>query len=168
MRCKGMSLLDFMIALAIITVLLSAGLPSLQNLLKNQRMSAAASQLTSHINLARNAAITRSASVVLCPSQDQLICTDDNRWQSGWLLFSDDNGNRQHETAEAIIQVTGALPVAAHSAGRTRIRFRADGTALGTNGSIRLCDDRGPRYGYRLILSNVGRLRREGPGIDQC
>lgn len=168
MRQLGMSLMDFMIALSISAVLLSAGVPAMQSMINNYRMTAAVNNLVTQFNLARNQAVTSTASVVVCPTHDQQICADSFEWQSGWLVFSDHDQDRERDLNEPIIQVGGPLPLTATSGRRNRFRFRFDGTALGSNGSLRLCDDRGAEHGRRLVISNVGRIRAEGPGIDRC
>jgi len=53
------------------------------------------------------------------------------------------------------------------SAGRADIRFFTDGSAPGSNGSITFCGPGGPAQARKLIISNLGRIRRETvPDLD--
>lgn len=166
---NGFTLMDGMITLAVICVLLSLGVPSASQFLGNQRLATLKHEMVSQLNLARHQAITESRTVNLCPSSDGYYCSDSEDWSDGWISYTDLDLNRQRSDEEPIHQVSGMHAWASISSGeRSQIRFRFDGTAVGSNGSLRLCDERGPSYGWRLVISNVGRVRSVGPGIDHC
>ena len=168
-RHHGISLLDFMIALAVLALLLSMGVPSSQALLDDNRLRTTSHELISHLNLARHSAVHQSQQVVLCPSADGALCVRDNRWQQGWIVFHDENHNNERDPNETLLRVAAAQPVASITSGnRKYLRFRFDGTAAGSTASLRLCDERGAAHGWRLVISNLGRIRSEGPGIEHC
>lgn len=165
----GISLLDFMITLAVISLLASFGVPTARNLLDNQRLQLLQSELVTHLNLARHTAVHQSRSIVICPSNDGLICLPQPAWETGWIVFLDRNRDHRRSEDEAIIRVAQGRDWANIKSGaRKYFRFRFDGTASGSNGSLRICDQRGADYGWRLIISTTGRIRSEGPGIDRC
>jgi type IV fimbrial biogenesis protein FimT len=168
MKAQGFTLLDLMIALSVITILSSLGLPALGQLLSNNRLHSAKNELITHLNMARSTAINHNQAAVLCPSTDGQNCTRTS-WAQGWIVFVDHNNNRKRGNGEPIIQVANANPHVETSSGRRRsFRFRFDGSAIGSNGTLRICDDRGPEYGWAVVVSQLGRVRSRGPGIEYC
>ena len=117
----------------------------------------------------RSEAVFRNVSVVACPGDPTRGCTGTSDWDSGWIVFADDSGDRQHQPAEPLIrrgQVFEALAISG-SAGRRSIRFLADGSAPVSNGTIGFCGRGGPALARKLVISNIGRIRRDDfPGID--
>ena len=58
--------------------------------------------------------------------------------------------------------------VVIHSpANRPHVRFFPDGSTPGSNASIGLCGRGGPQHARRLVISNIGRIRRDTfPAVD--
>jgi type IV fimbrial biogenesis protein FimT len=53
------------------------------------------------------------------------------------------------------------------SSGRTSVRFFPDGSTPGSNGSITFCGLGGPGQARKLVISNLGRIRRDtAPDLD--
>ena len=165
----GFTALELLMAVSIAAILLVLGIPGLQNFGYNQRMSAAINALHSHLALARNEAIHHSAEVVACPGTPETGCSDSIDWSLGWIVFSDLNGDRQHQGLETLHRVEPGLEqlVIHSSSGRTSLRFYPNGSAPGSNGSVTFCDARGPGKARKLVISNLGRIRRDAaPGLD--
>jgi type IV fimbrial biogenesis protein FimT len=96
-------------------------------------------------------------------------CSGASDWSQGWIVFGDANGDRQRQNGETLLrhgQWVERLRITG-SAGRSSIRFYADGSAPGSNAGIAFCGPGGPAQARRLVVSNVGRIRREDyPEID--
>ncbi|MCG8465784.1 MAG: GspH/FimT family pseudopilin [Xanthomonadales bacterium] len=168
MRAQGMTLMDLMIALSVITILSSLGLPAIGALLSNSRLHGAKNEVATHLSLARSAAITHNQAAVLCPSNDGEICSR-GAWAQGWIVFVDANNNRQRNKGEALIQVKQSNDrISINTGRRNTFRFRFDGSAIGSNGTFRICDERGPEYGWAVVVSQLGRVRSRGPGLKYC
>ena len=132
-------------------------------------MSAMIAALHGHLALARNEAIRHGAQVVACPGNAAQGCAGSADWSRGWVVFGDPNGDRQHQHAEPIHRVdAGSDLLYIHSSsGRQSLRFHANGSAPGSNMSITFCDWRGPSAARKLVISNIGRIRREeAPELD--
>jgi type IV fimbrial biogenesis protein FimT len=160
---RGFTVLELMLTVSIAAILLVIGVPTFQNYGAQQRMNSAISALHSDLILARSSAIHLDVQVIACPGNLTVGCSGATDWSSGWIIFSDINTDRQHQQIEPLLRhAQGAEQIAIRgSAGRTSLRFFPNGSAPGSNSSILLCDRRGPDFARKLILSNLGRVRRE-------
>jgi type IV fimbrial biogenesis protein FimT len=152
-----------LLVLAITAILLILGIPALQSYGMRQRMSASINLLHTQLVLARNEAIRFNTQVVACPGDPDSGCTEVADWSEGWIVFADLNGDRKYQGTESMLRAEPGLEqVVIHSnTGRTNLRFYPNGSAPGSNGSITFCDQRGPAYARKLVISNIGRIRRE-------
>lgn len=158
-KAEGLTLIELMIALAIVAILATIGVPAFAGLLAESRITAKSNLLMSHIQFARHSAIKLRTQVVACPSLDQLNCSG-NRWDQGWIIFVDRNNNGRADTADDVLRVVGPDPaVLMHSGGRLRVRFQPGGGAFGTNLTIRVCDPSGRAKPRAVVVSNPGRAR---------
>jgi len=160
---RGFTTLEAMMVLAIAAILLSIGVPALRDYSARQRMSAAMHALHGHLAQARDTAIRQALATVVCPGTPESGCREDTDWSTGWFVFGDPNGDREYQAGEPVHRVeagTGQVAIRSNT-GRTNLRFNPDGSAPGSNGSIRFCDHRGPAAARKLVVSNTGRIRRE-------
>ena len=162
-RATGFTVLEMLVTLGILAILLIIGVPSLSEYGMRQRMNASVNALHAHLALARSEAIHLNTQVVACPGNRAVGCLDSNEWGRGWVVFSDLNGDRQLQSLENVHRAEPALEqlLVLSTPGRRLIRFYPNGSAPGSNGSINFCDRRGPQKARRLVISNLGRIRRE-------
>lgn len=165
----GFTVLELMVTLSIASILLVAGGPALRTFSENQQMKAALNSLQNDLLKGRSEAVYRNARIVACPGTPEQGCAGSNDWSSGWIVFLDENADRQMQQQETLVR-RGHGPenlVIRSSSGRTDIRFFPDGSAPGSNGSITFCGTGGPDRARKLVISNLGRIRRDdAPGID--
>ena len=157
------TLLEVAICLVVITVITLAAAPSFEAWTARQQMRAALQSLQQDLLQARSAAITQGAEVVACPGGIDSGCRSDRDWSGGWLVFQDFNGDRDLTPTEPVLRQsppTERLKVLA-SGNRPSFRFVPSGGAPGSNGSLYFCGSAGPSAGWRLVVSNTGRIRRE-------
>ena len=69
-RTAGFTLVELMIAVLILAILMAAAVPSFRDFAANSRTSAASSDLTTALSLARSEAVRRSGTVIACASAD--------------------------------------------------------------------------------------------------
>ncbi len=158
----GMTLIEMVIALAVIGILTGYAVPSYQTFKHNKMMSTEINRLVSSLHFARNQSIILGHHVVLCPSQSLISCDASSQWHKGWLVFRDDNRNRTLDHGEIILTTEQAMQgslQATASVYRQKIRYDRLGASPGTNLSIRFCDFRGSEYAKAIIVNNVGRPR---------
>lgn len=119
-RVAGVTIVELMITLVVLSVLLSVAVPAFNNTIKENRLVSAQSRLISFFTFARSVALTRAADVAICPSEDAETC--DNDWSEGWIVFidADLDGDRgpseellrvQQDDTELTITEAGALGV---------------------------------------------------------
>jgi type IV fimbrial biogenesis protein FimT len=107
----GFTIVEVMLAVAIVGILTAIGIPALRNLTLQQRISTTAQDLQLDFALARSEAITRSVSVSVCTSSDGASCTGTG-WEGGRIIYSDANQNGALDGGDALIRV-GYAPLAA-------------------------------------------------------
>jgi len=167
-QVKGFTLVELMVALAILAILVMAAAPTFNATLKRNRIESQLKDLSSHVKLARSEAISRSRTVTMCRSSDQTTCSTAapvGNWSIGWITFLDINGNatidaddivlRVHEgLGRNILTVSDANPIPGNVGD---IQFTRNG--VNTRVTFQMCEDGGDNTMARaLIMELTGRL----------
>lgn len=167
-KYSGYSLIELMVALAVLAVLLSVGVPRLSVFFKGNQMVSNANELLAGLHLARSEAIKRGSRVSICRSTNadsaSPTCSSGTEgWETGWFVFVEgrDEGNAYGEysgadvtTPSAILRVnTGAEgSKVTITTSDTDIKDYVSFTSRGApklsggntqSGVFRVCDDRG-------------------------
>ncbi len=160
-RVPGFTLLELMVVLALVSLLLMAGVPAYRTFVLNLELRAATERLASDLRFARHAAVNEGDRVGACPGNEVGGCADSPVWDEGWIVYGDTNGDRTWQVGEPLLRVSPRLRgISAHSsAGRTELGFFPNGTAPGSNATVRLCDERGESFGRQVRVSLTGRIR---------
>jgi type IV fimbrial biogenesis protein FimT len=95
---RGFSAIELMAIVAIVCILLAAGVPSLAGLIRREKLTTSANMLFAAVNLARSEAIRRGRRVDLVPAGER------GNWRDGWIVFIDGNGNQRPDSGETIVQ----------------------------------------------------------------
>lgn len=164
---QGFTALELLVTMAIIAILLSAGVPAIQNYSWNLRMKTALDSLQTDLVLARRQAINLNVQTVTCPTPDAVSCVAGSDWEHGWMVFADLNADRQRQAGEPLFKQSGQVEFIRinSSLARPYVRFYPNGSAPGSNMTIRLCDDRGASYAGQISISNSGRIKLQSGGI---
>ncbi|WNK20612.1 GspH/FimT family pseudopilin [Halomonas piscis] len=156
---RGTTLLELLVALALVALLASVGYPHMRGLTERSAQRAALSQLQSALTLARHTAITRSERVFVCPRAGSAnACGLD--WSRTLLVVTGDT--RAPLPAERIVR---ALPDSdariTYNRGWRRVRFSPLGHSSGHNGTFTVCPAGNVTSGGNntLVLSQLGRIR---------
>jgi type IV fimbrial biogenesis protein FimT len=162
---KGLTLFELLIALAVVSILLTIAAPNLRDYVLDQRLRAAVRSLEADLLTARGHAVFSAVSTVACPADSLAGCASEPDWSRGWLIFADRNGDREWQSDEPLLRAgQGVEGVSIRTTrSRRRLRFSPSGAAPGSNATLRLCDLRGPRRSHQLRLSSSGRLRQLRP-----
>ena len=84
-------MIELMIAMALLSILLTIGVPSFSNLIASNHLVTKNNLFVSDLNTARSEAIRRGRSVSLCKSSDGINCSTDTAigYEAGWIIFAE-------------------------------------------------------------------------------
>jgi len=104
----GYTLYETLITLVILGILsgLATGVPGI---IEQARIRTHVNLLVTDLALARSESIKRGRRVTLCQSPDGIQCGRADRWEQGWIIFSDLNENRLVDDADTVIRVQQPL-----------------------------------------------------------
>ncbi len=91
----GFTLIELMVAVAVVGVVVAIGMPSFGELLKNNRMATQANAIIASLQQARSETINRGASVRIEP----LVAGTD--WSAGWQLRIDGSNPSDNDFVDA-------------------------------------------------------------------
>ena len=175
---RGFSLVELLAVLAVAAVLLGVGLPPLRSLAGSLGTSAASNDLLADLLLARSEALKRRERVTLCKSADGATCTPDGRWDQGWIVFVDTNGNGTRAGGELLLQRQKPLGWDLHASGNGSlaryVAYAADGSTRQVGGgfqagTLTVCRKSGEAVTARLVVINAhGRPRVQKSVLDGC
>ncbi|MGO1540478.1 MAG: GspH/FimT family pseudopilin [Luteimonas sp.] len=159
----GLTLIELLTTLAIAAVTLTLGLPVFSDTLERTRVSTTLHRVSADLAMARSTAIMRRAQVVVCPRTANFRCRSDSDWGQGWIVFTDDDGNRQPDDDAHILRV-GDPPAhrsLAIDSTRRFLRYQRDGRSAHSNQTVRVCS--GNHLAGTVVVNNLGRVRSARP-----
>ena len=128
-RTSGFTLLELMVAIALIGILLALAGPSFRDFTSSNRVTAANNNLITALNLARAEATRRSTPVAICPSADGKTCGDATNWASGWIVFQNPGTAGVIAQASDVLQAwNGETGNISFSTTSTYIQYQPTGT----------------------------------------
>lgn len=176
-------MVELMAVIAIVAILTTLAAPSFNSLIQSNSISSAVNTFLADMRFARSEALRRGGGVVLCRSDDPEAatpaCSTDsgtNGWVSGWIIYSDQNGNGTIESAEVLrVQspITSINFIRQTSAGgaRNNLEFTATGRFT-LSSTLSLQFGGNPLFAnevQRIVCVSVGgRARIAGDGNASC
>jgi prepilin-type N-terminal cleavage/methylation domain-containing protein len=94
-QVAGFTVLELMITIAVLGILLGIGVPSFNNIVRQNRIASQTNELLAAAAMARSEAVKRGTEVVLCPvdPDDPDMCSGEANWNDGWMIFADEEGD---------------------------------------------------------------------------
>ena len=162
---------EFLISASLTTILLTLGLPSLANLLTSTDSDIYTRNLQDHLIFGQRQAITQQQPVTAClalpvrnSTKEGCVLANQTGAQR-MLIFIDTNQDRQFDIANGDILLSATEPfLEKHTvtANRQFVRFSPDGTAIGTNMTLRFCIDQAPRVDISSFPIRQKQKRKKG------
>jgi type IV fimbrial biogenesis protein FimT len=147
-------------SLAVLSICLALGVPAFSDIVLDNQMAAATNALMRSVRLGWEQAQNRLGEIAVCGSPDGQRCGNSTDWRDGWLVFANADRNSP-------VQVDAGDPVLETALRDRSIAIRSNRLAYvmrpvpfrSTNGTLVLCDRRGPLKARAVIVSYTGRPR---------
>lgn len=163
---RGLTFIELLISLLIISVLIVTSIPSFQNLLKKHKSQRVFSLTLQAIYYARAKALTTQTVVTLCPTTDELSKCG-TKWEDGIQIFADidENGKFDHKQ-DTLLR---SFPSGNHAyllrwasfGNRSYLQYTPLGHTKNQNGTFIYCPQDGDvKYANAIIINRAGRARR--------
>ena len=174
----GFTLIELMVTLAVAGVLAAIGAPVFVTLFNSNRIATVTNDYVSAVNFARSEAIKGGATTTLCMSIDGATCavvstaTPTLNWASGWIVWSDRNGNNSLDTGE-VLASHGAINAGNVAIGGIQTSFSFTGTGalvVGTLGdTFNICTPTDLPVSNTITIEPSGHVRRvSNPTLAAC
>jgi type IV fimbrial biogenesis protein FimT len=136
----GFTLVELLITILVASLLMALAVPAFHSFVENNRLAASTNQIVTALAVARSEAIHRRETVTLCSSTDTAAavptCAVSASWETGWIAFTDRNGNGVYEPLavppEVLLRVWEGIPTGhtlTATGGMTQVRFDRLGVA---------------------------------------
>ena len=167
-RLGGLTFIELIIVLLILSILLSLGVPAMRQFLHGIQVRSEISRLMASVQLTRSEAILRNHTVTMCPSSmassGEPICG--GTYADGWIVFSNRNRDSVVDDNDQVVQISDSLPPGYTLTNRKgtipaaeQITYRSDGSSW-RNRTLLVCPpDGSPDNSRSLVMNIVGRPR---------
>ena len=172
---NGFTVYELLIAMLIIGVILTIGVPNLAEFTQNSRLTATSNDLHSSFQLARSEAARSKSNITICGSTAPLdpAAACDGTFNDGWIIFLDTDGDIVRDAGENILRahppVADGVTITTN-ANSTYFSFAGTGLGRGDVGgnpsvaTAMICDNRGiddapggRATARRLVTTPIGR-----------
>jgi len=181
-KSRGFTLPEIMITMGIIAIVLSTAVPSVNSMIKNNRLATQLNSVVTHIHVARAEAAKRDVRVILCrsasPNATSPSCGGNTQiWESGYIVFADD-GNYSNNVYDAGTDTllirgqpsTSGVKMRTNGTWNRNLVFNPDGSTNegGATALMALCDSRGNTHGRQIQVTANGSPRMYAENIANC
>ena len=144
----GFTLIELLVTIAVVAIVLVAGVPGFQALVNGNRLAASANEAIANLQTARMEAIRRSRRVVVCASANANAgagATCATSAIDGWITFVDTDRSNAFNAGDTLLR-NSRLDAGVEVTGPATVVFRSDGLARDAtgdplDGSVRIAID---------------------------
>ena len=177
---RGFTLPEILITMGVIAIVLSTAVPSVNSMIKNNRLATRLNSVVTHIHMARAEAAKRDVRVVLCriasPDATTPSCGGNTQiWENGYIVFVDNNNNKVYNNGTDILLIraqpaTSGIKMRTNGTWNNNLEINPDGSTNegGSTALMSLCDDRGNTYGRQILVAANGVPRMYAGNIASC
>lgn len=165
--CHGVSLIELLVAVAIVAVLGAIGVPAFGQFRADQQVEAQRDALVQAVSTARVEAQRRAIPVMLCPSSTGQRCGGVDDWSKGWIVYVD-NDRSQSFSAEADTLLLSQLIANAVRINSAVNALRWLPSGMGSAADFSFCSQRQPTANRQLTLNPLGAISEQGQSNANC
>ncbi|WP_166360347.1 GspH/FimT family pseudopilin [Pseudomonas akapageensis] len=166
MRQQGMTLIQLLAVMALVTVLVQLATPTFADMTARQHRQLAAEQLAIGLRTARSEAILRHQPVVIHAVEQD--------WSKGWRITADASGQGHDDSDNPLLierRESGRVTVVGNQPVRNFVRFSELGAPLHASGAfqagtLHICQGNDPKSHYQVVLAKSGRVSLR-QGLDE-
>jgi type IV fimbrial biogenesis protein FimT len=158
----GFTIIEVLVALAVLLSLIAIGIPSLNNFIVYTRVDNEIFTLHRLLLTARNTALTTNTRVTLCPLNEQNQCK--NTWHQELSVFTDINNNKVYEPLlnEQLVALKSAIKTGdklQYGATRIGLTYAATGhlAGWGQNATFSYCPNHHTDKNRGIVVHTSGR-----------
>jgi type IV fimbrial biogenesis protein FimT len=175
-RQHGFTLLEALVAMALLGILVSLAAPAMSGLRTRQQLQGQGEAFLNSLVLARSEALRRQQRVSVCAQGLEAQCDNLGRWHQGWLVFADTNHNGKRDLGEVLIEARPAVPdamqVGVSNTVKTYFSYNAEGRSASASGAFmagtwRFCRP-DSSAGWQVVVNALGRPRIEAYNVQLC
>lgn len=165
---QGFTIIELMITVIVASIVAAVAIPSMNQFIKNERLTSFSNTLFGDLYLARSEAVERNQPTIVCASNNATSCTGGS-FQNGWIVGVDTDGDGTLSTGDINADGTSALlkvqqeiegDISFNSNLGGLINFDSRGFNPGAVGLISVCDDRGNDHAKAISINRTGRISR--------
>jgi type IV fimbrial biogenesis protein FimT len=170
----GFTLIELLLAMALFGTLLAMLLPAYHNWIAAQQVADHARFIADTLDIARSEAIKHGYRVNVCKSLDRRRCTTHGGWESGWIMYVDENHEGDIDAEAQVIRQEGPAPEGITVYGNRPVADYVSYTALGharllsgalQMGTFVVC--KSGQNALKVVLANSGRARIDKT-LERC
>ena len=162
--CKGFTLIEAIIVLAIIAIISGVAVPSVGRMIERNQASLAMNWILSAVRFTRDSAVTHNTLTTLCPSSTGTKCG--GKWHDGVLVFTDANADRVVNHEDAILlqlpyPYAGSTIKWRSFRNRQFLQINSLGYTNFQNGNFTYCaSSQDPQFSRQIVINMQGRVRK--------
>ena len=152
----GFTIIELMIAVALMAIIAAIATPSFSFMMMNNRMASEINQFVGSLHFTRSEAIKRGQVVKVCTRNVAGdACDTAKNWTDGWIVM-DSSGT----PLKVYPPLRGGDTLIGDGNTGDEIQFNANGFATGFNGTVKMCESDNDLNNARgVIVATTGRIR---------
>ncbi len=161
----GFTIIELMIAVALIAIVAAIATPSFSFMITNNRMASEVNQFVGSLHFTRSEAIKRGQVVKVCTRNVAGDACDTSKdWTDGWIVM---DSSAPPEVLKVYPPLRGGDTLIGDGNTGDEIQFNANGFATGFNGTVKMCESSNDLNNARgVIVATTGRIRLARDGTD--